>query len=82
MMKKPVDRKRQKLGSRMRAEYRLDYATARPNRFADRMNNRTIAIVMDPDVAAVFQSSEAVNTFLRSAISILPKRTPKRAKAS
>jgi hypothetical protein len=29
---------------------------------------------LEPDVAAVFQSSEAVNTFLRSAIAAMPSK--------
>jgi hypothetical protein len=65
----------------MRAEYRFDYAKARPNRFAGRIKNGAIAVVLDPDVAAVFHSSEAVNAFLRSVISTLPGRGHKRAKA-
>jgi hypothetical protein len=32
----------------------------------------TIAVVLDPDVAAVFKSSESVKTLLRSVIAALP----------
>ena len=52
----------------LRAEYDLDYAQSRPNRFASRMD-RTVAVVLDPDVAAVFGSSASVNRVLRSVIS-------------
>jgi hypothetical protein len=65
----------------MRAEYRIDYAKARPNRFASRIKDGAVAVILDPDVAAVFRSSDAVNTFLRSVISTLPGRVHKRAKA-
>ncbi len=65
----------------MRAEYRFDYPKARPNRFADRMKNSVVAVILDPDVAAVFGSSKAVNVFLRSVIATLPIRMHKRAKA-
>jgi hypothetical protein len=41
-----------------RAEYRFDYAKARSNRFADRMKNGAVAVILDPDVAAVFGSSQ------------------------
>ena len=51
----------------MRAEYTLDYAEAKPNRFAAKLADTSV-VVLQPDVAAVFQSSDAVNDFLRSAI--------------
>jgi len=57
----------------MQREYRFDYRKARPNRFAPLMKGTTVAVVLDPDVAAVFQSSESVNTLLRSVISALPE---------
>ncbi len=56
----------------MRREYRFDYRKARPNRFAAKMHEKTIVVVLDPDVANVFDSSESVNAFLRSVISALP----------
>jgi len=59
----------------MREEYRFDYAKSKPNRFAGKMEQGTIAIVLDPDVAAVFETSESVNTFLRSVITaVKPKK--------
>ena len=58
----------------MRREYRFDYGKARPNRFAPLMQGRTVAVVLDPDVASVFHSPESVNTLLRSLISALPKK--------
>ena len=58
----------------MRREYRFDYRKSRPNRFAPLMKGRTVAIVLDPDVASVFRSSESVNSLLRSVIKALPKR--------
>lgn len=64
----------------MRAEYRFDYAKARPNRFADRMKNGVVAVILDSDVAAVFGSSKAVNAFPRSVITTLPVRMHKRTK--
>jgi hypothetical protein len=65
----------------MRAEYRFDYAKARTNRFAGRIKKGAVAVILDPDVAAVFDSSDAVNALLRSVISTLPGRGHKRAKA-
>jgi hypothetical protein len=64
----------------MRGEYRFNYAKTKRNRFADRLRPGALAIILDPDVAAVFHSSEVVNTLLRSVISTMPRRSPKRAK--
>lgn len=58
----------------MRREYRFDYRKSRPNRFAPLMKGRTVAVVLDPDIASVFRSSESINSFLRSVITALPKR--------
>lgn len=65
----------------MRREYRFDYRKARPNRFAGRFKGGTVAVVLDPDVASVFRSSESVNTLLRSVISALPEQTRASAKS-
>ena len=56
----------------MRGQYRFDYSKAKPYRFAAEMSEGVIAVVLEPDVAAVFKSSEAVNAFLRSVISAMP----------
>lgn len=72
-MKKTSARKKvQIISEDMRREYRFDYRKAKPNRFAEQMGGGTIAVVLDPDVAAVFKSSESVNTLLRSVIAALP----------
>jgi hypothetical protein len=70
----------------MRPEYRFDYAQARPNRFAARMGEETVTVVLDPDVAAVFNTADSVNDLLRSFIAALPVkarigRIPKSRKA-
>lgn len=67
---KPVDSASS--SDEMRPHYDFDYSKSRPNRFASRASAGTIAVVLDPDVARVFSSAEAVNTFLRSAISAMP----------
>jgi hypothetical protein len=63
----------------LRAEYDLDYSKSKPNRFAGKMQG-TIAVVLEPDVAAVFNSSESVNTLLRSVIDALPSQAKPRGK--
>ena len=72
-MKKTSARKKSRvLPEEMRREYRFDYTKAKPNRFAAQVGAGTIVVVLDPDVAAVFKSSESVNALLRSVISALP----------
>jgi hypothetical protein len=51
-------------------EYDLDYSKAKPNRFASRVNANTV--VLDEDVARVFDSSESVNRVLRALIESMP----------
>lgn len=60
----------------MRSEYRFDYSKARPNRFAARMSEDTVAVVLDPDVASAFRTSTAVNRALRRAMKA--QRGPKK----
>jgi len=64
----------------IRSDYRFDYAKAKRNRFTDRVKPGALAIILDPDVAAVFHSSESVNTLLRSVIATIPGQSPKCAK--
>lgn len=73
MKKTSSRRKARPTQGHMRRECRFDYRKARPNRFAPRMKGKTVAVVLDPDVASVFQSSESVNILLRSVISVLPQ---------
>jgi hypothetical protein len=63
----------------LRAEYQLDYSKSKPNRFAGKLKG-AMAVVLQPDVAEVFHSSEAVNDLLRSAIAATgATRRPKTA---
>jgi hypothetical protein len=68
----------------VRREYAFDYGKSRPNRFAPRPGEHVVAVVLEPDVARVFDSSTSVNQLLRSVISALPgraRRAPSRRKA-
>jgi hypothetical protein len=56
----------------MPAEYQLDWSRAKPNPYAARLKH-TVAVVLAPDVAEVFPTSESVNTFLRSVIAAVPR---------
>lgn len=60
----------------LRKEYRFDYSRAKPNRFAEKMSKDAVVVLLEPDVAAVFKSSDAVNTLLRSVIAALPEPKP------
>ena len=56
----------------LRPEYSFDYTKAKPNRFAARVPGGATAIVLDPDVARVFQTAESVNAVLRALIETMP----------
>ena len=54
--------------------YRLDYGKARPNRFAGRVDEGRVVVVLDPDVSEVFTTPESVNKVLRALISNMPAK--------
>jgi hypothetical protein len=68
-------------GVEMPAEYNLDWSKAKPNPYAARLKD-TVAVVLAPDVAEVFPTSESVNSLLRSVIAAVPRpgrrSTPRR----
>lgn len=58
----------------LRPEYDFDFKRMRPNPYAKRLKGKSvISIVLDEDVADVFDSSEAVNDVLRSIIRSMPR---------
>jgi len=59
----------------LRPQYDFDYAKAKPNPYAARLKGSTVAVVLDPDLAEVFPTSEAVNKLLRSVVSAVPRRS-------
>lgn len=63
----------------IRSEYDFDYRKAKPNRFAGRMEDRVV-VVLDPDIAEVFTTPDAVNEALRALISAMPKNIYKKSK--
>ena len=71
----------EKIDDDLRPHYDFDFSKMKPNRFAGMQ--LSVPIYLDDDVAEVFDSSEAVNTVLRSAIRAMrsagAKRSPKRA---
>jgi hypothetical protein len=78
-MRKRTRSKRSPGNNDLRSEYRFDYRLAKPNRFAPRFATRSVAVVLDPDVASVFHTSDSVNALLRSVLAAIPpsvRRTP------
>jgi hypothetical protein len=65
----------------LRDKYALDYAKSEPNRFAAKLKDTTV-VVLQPDVAEVFQSSKAVNELLRSAIAATGAKSAKQRPTS
>ena len=53
-------------------EYHLDYSKARPNRFAESCPPGGRLVVLEPDIARVFTTAEAVNSVLRALITTMP----------
>jgi len=73
IMKKTLGRKKKPINEEtLRSEYRFDHSKSQPVRFAAKMSKGTVAIVLEPDVAKIFRSSEAVNALLRSIIAAMP----------
>lgn len=58
----------------MASEYRFDYRKAKPNRFVKRMKTEPLIVVVEPDIAKVFTTSEQVNNALRALISAMPEK--------
>ena len=51
------------------SEYRFDYGSAKPNRFAT--DGRTV-VVLDEDLSKVFKTPESVNKALRALLEAVP----------
>ncbi|WP_129629359.1 hypothetical protein [Candidatus Oscillochloris fontis] len=56
----------------MKHEYQFDYTKAKPNRFAQRQTDGSLVVVLDPDIAHVFTTPEAVKKVLRALIATMP----------
>ncbi len=59
----------------LRPEYAFDYSKAKKNPYAARLKGRVVAVVLEPDVAAAFPNSKAVNKQLRAAVRAVPRRS-------
>ena len=73
-IKKRSTRSKSSTTDEMRAEY--DFSKARPNRFAKHFRGPKpggVLVLIEPDVAQVFDSSEKVNQFLRATLAAVNK---------
>ncbi len=64
------------MNDELQPEYDFDYAKAKPNRFAAKLQKGGRLVVLDPAVAAAFQQSEDVNAVLRALLATMPSRHP------
>ena len=70
-MKKTANARKPASGE-MKMEYRFDYRKARPNRFAARMREEPLVVLVEPDIAEVFKTPASVNRALRALIAAMP----------
>lgn len=61
-------------GGELRPEYRFDYRKAKPNRFAAEAVKGGFVVLVDEDIAQVFQTPEAIKDVLRALIATMPPR--------
>jgi len=54
-------------------EYRFEYRQARPNRFASDVTEGSLVVVLEPEIAQVFKTSETVKTILRAIANAMRK---------
>ena len=70
-MKKTPETKPRKV-QEMASEYRFDYRKAKPNRFAAKMKDEPLVVLIEADIAKFFKTPEQVNNALRALISAMP----------
>ena len=83
--KKPMNMQEDKLEhtetDELNEHYDFDYSKAKPNRFAARLAQEQLMVVLEPNMAAIFPTSEAVNEALHvlaTAAQNLPNTASKR----
>ena len=54
-------------------EYQFDYTKARPNRFAKGIAEGSLVVVLEPELAQVFKTSEQVKAILRAIADTMPQ---------
>ena len=66
----------------MRPEYEFNHHQAKPNRFAAGLKKGGRVVVLEPEVAEVFQSSQEVNAVLRALLQTMPANGGQREKTA
>ena len=82
MKKTSVSKENPGVKEDMRPEYNFDYGKAKANRFAGKLDESRVVVVLDPDVSRVFQTPDSVNKALRALIEAMPPSRTRRKKAS
>ena len=82
MKKTSVSKENPGVKEDMRPEYNFDYGKAKANRFAGKLDESRVVVVLDPDVSRVFQTPDSVNKALRALIEAMPPSGTRRKKAS
>ena len=75
--------KKTRKGSRdpdMREEY--DFSNGVRNKYAARVREGTNVVILDPDVAEAFKTSEEVNRALRALLNAVPSRRTSRKRTA
>ncbi len=78
MKKEQKSNRRTNESDDMLPEYSFDYRKARPNRFAPKIEEGSLIVVLDPDIAQVFTTPESVKKVLRALIEAMPKTAKSR----
>ena len=60
------------MSDELRPEYQFDYEQAKPNRFAAGLKKGGRVVVLDPEVAEAFRSSQEVFAVLRALLQTMP----------
>lgn len=74
MRKKVTPSGKAATGDDLRPEYRFDYRKAKPNRFAAEAVKGGFVVLVDEDIAEVFQTPESIKDALRALIAAMPPR--------
>ncbi len=73
LKKEQVSNQKQDNDEDMLPEYHFDYTQAHPNRFAPGVEEGSLVVVLEPDIAEVFKTPDSVKNVLRAIIATMPK---------
>ena len=68
-----IEHSRDETEDDMLQEYHFDYSKARPNRFAGDIAAGSLVVVLEPELAQVFKTSEQVKAILRAIADTMPR---------